>query len=68
MCPYREPVSGRHYQRMGLSPVSAIAGMVTPVALITMAAVLANELAAIISALTGDVLALERERPGILHG
>jgi hypothetical protein len=53
---------------MSLSPVSAIADMVAPVVLITAATVFANGLNAASSALTGDVLALYRERLGILRG
>src|SRR5215813_15496821 len=42
--------------------------MVAPVVLITVATVFANGLNAASSALTGDVLALYRERLGILRG
>src|SRR5215469_11117228 len=53
---------------MSLSPVSAIADMVAPVVLMTLATVFANGLMAASTALTGDVLALYRECLGILRG
>jgi hypothetical protein len=55
-------------REVSLSSVSAIADMVAPVVLITLATVFANGLMAASSALTGDVLALYRERLGILRG
>jgi len=57
-----------HHQQMGLSSVSAIADMVAPVVLITLATIFANGLMAASSTLTGDVLALYRERLSILRG
>jgi hypothetical protein len=54
--------------KVSLSPVSAIADMVAPVVLITLAAIFANGLNALSSALTDGVLALYREHLGILRG
>ena len=53
---------------MSLSPVSAIADMVTPVVLITVATVFANGLNAVSNALTDRVLEMYREHLGILRG
>ena len=53
---------------MSLSPVSAIGDMVAPVVLITVATIFANGLNAANAALTDRVLALYRERLGILRG
>jgi hypothetical protein len=50
------------------SPVSAIADMVTPVVLITLATLFANGLMTVGSAFADDVLALDRERMCILGG
>jgi hypothetical protein len=60
-------LSPGHYQRMSLSPLSAIADMVAPVVIITLAAFLCRLLTAAIT-LGGWVLALDRERHGILRG
>jgi hypothetical protein len=51
-----------------MSSVLAIGDMVTPVVLITVATIFANGLLAASSSLTDDVLALYRERLGILRG
>jgi len=53
---------------MSLSPVSAIADMVAPVVLITLATIFANGLNTLSIALTDRVLELYRERLGILRG
>ena len=53
---------------MSLSPVSAIGDMVAPVVLITVATIFANGLNSASSTLTDSVLALYRERLGILRG
>ena len=53
---------------MSLSPVSAIADMVAPVVLITLTTIFANGLLTVAATLGGGVLALEREREGILAG
>jgi hypothetical protein len=53
---------------MSLSPVSAIADMVAPVVLITVATIFANGLNSVSTTLTDSVLALYRERLGILRG
>jgi hypothetical protein len=53
---------------VSLSPVSAIADMVAPVVLITLATLFANGLLAVGSAVTSEVLKLERERMAILSG
>jgi hypothetical protein len=57
-----------HYQRVSLSPVSAIADMVAPVVIITLAAFLSNGLLTASITIGGWVLALDRERHGILRG
>ncbi len=57
-----------HYQRMNLSPVSAIADMVAPVVLITLATIFTNGLMTVGAAFGNAVLALEKERMGILGG
>ncbi len=57
-----------HYQRVSLSPVSAIADMVAPVVMITLAAFLSNGLLTAGITNAGWVLALDRERYGILRG
>jgi hypothetical protein len=53
---------------MNLSPVSAIGDMVAPVVLITMCTFLANALLASAVTTSQWVLALERERHGLLRG
>jgi uncharacterized membrane protein HdeD (DUF308 family) len=53
---------------VSLSPVSAIADMVAPVVLITLATIFANGLMTVGATFANDVLALERERMGILGG
>jgi hypothetical protein len=53
---------------VGLSPVSAISDMVAPVVLITLATIFANGLMTVGVAFADRVLALERERLGILAG
>src|SRR5262249_5532765 len=57
-----------HHQRVSLSPVTAIADMVAPVVLITLATIFVNGLMTVGSAFATDVLALEPERTGILRG
>jgi hypothetical protein len=57
-----------HYQRVSLSPVSAIADMVAPVVIITLAAFLSNGLLTVSVTFGGWVLALDRERHSILRG
>jgi polyferredoxin len=61
-------VSPGHYQRVSLSPVSAIADMVAPVVLMTLATIFANGLMTVGNTLTDGVLALDRERTGSLRG
>ena len=51
-----------------MSPLSAISDMVAPVVLITLAAFLSNGLLTVATTIGGWVLALERERMGILRG
>ena len=53
---------------MSLSPLSAIADMVTPVVLITMAVIFANGLMTVVTAAGDRIYALNRERMGILGG
>ena len=53
---------------MSLSPVSAIADMVAPVVIITLAAFLSNGLLTVSITVAAWVLALDRERHGILRG
>lgn len=53
---------------MSLSPLSAIADMVAPVVIITLAAFLSNGLLATATTLGGRVLPMDRERMGILRG
>ena len=53
---------------MSLSPVSAIADMVAPVVIITLAAFLSNGLLTVSVTTGGWVLELDRERHGILRG
>ena len=53
---------------MSLSPVSAIADMVAPVVLITMAVIFANGLMSALSFVGERMFALNRERMGILTG
>lgn len=53
---------------VSLSPLSAISDMVAPVVLITVAAFIGNGMGASAVTLSGWVLALERERIGILRG
>jgi hypothetical protein len=53
---------------VSLSPLSAIADMVVPVVLITMAVIFSNALLAANTALSDSLLALSRERLGILGG
>ena len=53
---------------MSLSPVSAIADMVAPVVLITLATIFANGLITAATAVRDRILALNRERRGILRG
>jgi hypothetical protein len=57
-----------HYQRVSLSPVTAIADMVAPVVLITLATIFANGLMTVGATFANTVLALEKERLGILAG
>lgn len=57
-----------HDQRVSLSPVTAIADMVAPVVLITLATIFANGLLAYGSSLAAEVFAMDRERLGILRG
>ena len=53
---------------MSLSPVSAIADMVAPVVLITMGVIFSNALTNLTTAFADRVLAMDRERLGILRG
>ena len=53
---------------MSLSPLSAIADMVAPVVLITLATIFANGLLTVGSGMEDRLLALDRERLGILRG
>jgi uncharacterized membrane protein HdeD (DUF308 family) len=53
---------------VSLSPVAAIADMVAPVVLITLATLFANGLMTVGATFANDALALERERMGILGG
>ena len=53
---------------MNLSPVSAIADMVAPVVVITLATIFASGLLAYGSSLAAEVFAMGRERQGILRG
>jgi hypothetical protein len=53
---------------MSLSPVSAISDMVAPVVLITLTTIFANGLLTVVAGHGSTVLALERERLGILGG
>jgi hypothetical protein len=57
-----------NYQRVSLSPVSAIADMVAPVVLITMSVMFANGLISAVSTVGERMFALNRERMGILTG
>jgi len=57
-----------HHQRVSLSPVSAIADMVAPVVLITVAVIFINGLMTTLTTLGERVLAMDRERTGILRG
>jgi len=57
-----------HYQRMTLSPVSAIVDMVAPVVLITIGVIFSNALLSFTTTFAERVLALDRERLGILRG
>jgi len=57
-----------HYQRVSLSPLSAIADMVAPVVLITLATIFANGLMTVGAATEDRALALDQERLGILGG
>jgi hypothetical protein len=57
-----------HYQRVSLSPVSAIADMVAPVVLITMSVMFANGLISAATTVWDRMFALNRERMGILTG
>ena len=57
-----------HHQRVSLSPVSAIADMVAPVVLITLATIFANGLMTTGIAIVDRLFALNRERLGILGG
>jgi hypothetical protein len=61
-------LSPGHYQRVSLSPLTAIGDMVAPVVLITMAAFIGNGLQTTGNTFAGWVLALEREQAGILRG
>jgi hypothetical protein len=61
-------LSPGHYHCVSLSPVSAIADMVAPVVIITLAAFLGNGLLTAAITLAGWVLSLDRERHGILRG
>lgn len=53
---------------MSLSPVSAISDMVAPVVLITMGVIFSNALMNFTTAFADRVLAMDRERLGILRG
>jgi hypothetical protein len=57
-----------HHLRVSLSPLSAIADMVAPVVIITLAAFLSNGLLTTATTIGGWVLPLDRERMGILRG
>src|SRR6516164_6869272 len=61
-------ISPGHHQRMSLSPVSAISDMVAPVVLITMGVIFSNALMNFTTAFADRVLAMDRERLGILRG
>jgi len=53
---------------VSLSPLSAIADMVAPVVLITLATIFCNGLMTVGTAMEGRLLGLDRERLGILRG
>ena len=57
-----------HHQRVSLSPVSAIADMVAPVVLITMAVIFANGLISTINAVGARMFTLNQEQMDILTG
>ena len=57
-----------HYQRVSLSPLSAIADMVAPVVLITLATIFANGLLTVVAVVGERMFALNRERRDILGG
>jgi hypothetical protein len=57
-----------HYQRVSLSPLSAIADMVAPVVLITLATISANGLLTVAAVVGERMFALNRERLDILGG
>lgn len=57
-----------HHQRVSLSPVSAIADMVAPLVLITLAVIFANGLMTTNAAYANRIYALKQERRGILRG
>jgi hypothetical protein len=57
-----------HYQRVSLSPLSAIADMVAPVVLITLGVIFSNALLSFSTAFADRVLELDHERLGILRG
>jgi hypothetical protein len=61
-------VSSGHYQRVSLSPVSAIADMVAPVVLITLSTIFANGLLTTNAAYADRIFTLHREGRGILRG
>jgi hypothetical protein len=61
-------VSPGHHPRVSLSPLSAIADMVAPVVLITLATIFANGLLSTGTAVRDRIFALNRERLGILRG
>jgi Protein of unknown function (DUF2721) len=53
---------------VSLSPVSAISDMVAPVVLMTLATIFANGLLTVAASIAENVVALNRERLGILRG
>lgn len=61
-------LSPGHYQRVSLSPLSAIADMVAPVVLITLATIFANGLLTIAAVVGERMFALNRERREIPRG
>jgi hypothetical protein len=57
-----------HHQQVSLSPLSAIADMVTPVVLITMAVIFANGLISTINTVGTRMFDLNKEQMDILTG
>jgi fumarate reductase subunit D len=53
---------------VSLSPVSAISDMVAPVVLMTLATIFASGLLTVAASIAENVVALSRERLGILRG